>query len=255
MGLIRCDHCGWGNNPEDAKRCQKCNQELVLSVPEPTPDMFETVKRTESVMPDCAKCGYPLSPEISFCPNCGAPTGVASASTPASHAPAARPSVDPAMKATIRDVSADMLRGIRPEPASVPVQPEIPAAQPPKPVQPAMNQTVRIGATPFPEEKSDPLPEEKTVSMPVPASTVAYPAITKKILPETAVFKLRPIDMEAPEAFSFGTDTNASFEFEEGQWYITDESGSNSAYVSAARRIALEKGDVVLIGGRRYRFE
>ncbi len=183
--------------------------------------MFETVRKSDSVPSDCEKCGYPISAELSFCPNCGAPVkGVET--VPA----ALNPSVDHAMKATMRDVSSDMLRSVQsPEPVQ-----EVKKAEPAPQINPMLNKTVRIGAEP-------------------------YPAVTKKILPETASFRLRPIDVEAQEAFAFGGDTNASFEFDEGQWYIADESGTNSVYVNAARRIALEKGDVVLIGGRRYRFE
>jgi hypothetical protein len=61
--------------------------------------------------------------------------------------------------------------------------------------------------------------------------------------------------MVVSEAFAFGADTDAAFEFEGGQWFITDKSGTGSAYVCASRRIALQKGDIVLIGGRRYKFE
>ncbi len=258
MGLIRCDHCGWGNNPEDAKRCQKCNQELVVPDSEPTPDMFETVKK--SVISDCSKCGYPLSPEISFCPNCGAPVGVASPAAPvAVHStPLPQTAVDHAMKATMRDVSEDTFRTMVPEQPVVPAQPAAPV------VSPALNKTVRIGETPFfdepvsapaPAPVPTPTPAPTPIQSTVPVSSVGYPAVTKKILPETAVaFRLKPIDIEAAEAFAFGADTNAAFEFEDGQWFVTD-GGSNTTYVSAARRMPLEKGDVLLIGGRRYLFD
>ncbi len=152
MGQVRCDHCGWSNNPEGAKKCQKCNQDLVYLPP------VEGGKDASF----CNRCGYPLTSDTSFCPNCG--NGRNTRETP---------------------------REIR------------------------MN-------------------ENK---------------------PESAGFRLRPIDVEAGESFAFGGDTDAVFEFVNGQWCITDRSGSGSTYVSALRSIPLKKGDIVLMGGRRYVFE
>lgn len=181
--MVRCDHCGWSNNPDGAQKCQKCNQELVYR---PSDSMEgDAAEKVTALAEGCAKCGYPLFPESAFCPNCGTNVSAQVAQTG-----------DTSMKRTMRDV---------------------PSATEPK----------MLNAT----------PNEHTVNQ------------------NLASFRLRPVDMVAPETFAFGTDTDAAFEFADGQWFITDKSGTQSTYVCASRRIALQKGDIVLIGGRRYKFE
>ena len=179
--MIRCDHCGWSNNPDGAVKCQKCNQELVY---QPVVPSVSTPVEERRDLSACTKCGYPLNSESSFCPNCGAPSKAA----------------DLSMKSTVRDISA----GIRP------------AAEPE-----SLNATH-----------------------------------SEHVQPEvSASFRLRPVDVDAPEAFAFNADADAAFEFADGQWFITDKSGTGSTYVCASRKIALMSGDVVLIGGRKYKFE
>lgn len=202
--MIRCDHCGWSNNPDDAKRCQKCNQELVILPPVPSGVGGDVDKSTLS---ECPKCGYPFSSESSFCPNCGANVNA----TPSS-------GVDSAMKRTVRDLPSEVKYGGMS-------------------VATDMKQTMR-----------DVRPEADPQ---VARATPAEPTLN----PDAASFILKPIDFDLPETFAFGTDADAAFEFVGGQWFITDKSGTGSTYVCASRRIALQKGDVVLIGGRRYKFE
>lgn len=54
---------------------------------------------------------------------------------------------------------------------------------------------------------------------------------------------------------SVAEDVQAAFEFENGQWSVSDRSGKNTTFVCASHRIALEKGDIIVIGNRRYIFE
>ncbi len=240
MGLVRCDHCGWSNNPEGAAKCQKCNQDLVYLPPvPPAPAEVKVEKKSELSVSNCRKCGYPITPEISFCPNCGTP----SAATPV---PAANQAVNPAMKQTVRDMSAVM-----PQPADQ----AAPVSQP-APVHPSLNKTVRIGDTP----RTNPRETPRDIPQPAPAEASreipqAPADMVMKTNPDFTTFRLKPLDLNANETYAFGGDTDAAFEFADGQWFITDKSGTNSAYVCATRRIALQKGDVVLIGGRRYIFE
>lgn len=182
---IRCDHCGWSNNPDGAERCQKCNQELVIPRPAPVEEKKENHNAVEAC---CRKCGYPLASDASFCPSCGASTAPDTSSA--------------AMKQTVRDVQPDSF-------------------------QPRVT-----------------LPE-------VAANQPAPVEDTGKVS-----FRLTPMDMDVPSGtFAFGNDTDASFEYVDGQWFISDKSGNDSAYVCARRRISLQPGDVILIGNRRYRFE
>ena len=47
----------------------------------------------------------------------------------------------------------------------------------------------------------------------------------------------------------------AEFSCSEEGWYIVDKSASKSTYVLASRKIRVEKGDVIVLGGRRYVIE
>lgn len=202
--MLRCDNCGWSNNPDGAEKCQKCNQELVVLPSVPVTSGKDTDKSVPGV---CSVCGYPLAQESSFCPNCGSPVGTSP-----------RTADDMSMKRTVRDFPTEMRTEINGSSSD-------------------MRQTMRD--VPF-EVRSD-------------ASQSISPASGEQF--NVASFRLRPIDVEAQEAFAFGNDADAAFEFADGQWSIVDRSGSGSVYVGASRRIALQKGDVVLIGGRKYRFE
>ncbi len=231
MGLIRCDHCGWSNNPEDATRCQKCNQELIVPIQAQSLDMLETVKMNDCLS-ECKKCGYPISAEVSVCPNCGFSVQPV---RDASHKP--KSEAAGAMKATVRDISV---------PSQSVLKKTIPLGG-----RSHSSHEKSVGSVEQEQQARKVRPFNETIRI----DDVHAPAVTKKIFPDTALFRLRPLDMDVPESFAFGTDTNASFEYDDGQWYIADGSGTDSTFVCASRRIALEKGDVVVIGGRRYRFE
>lgn len=206
--MIRCDHCGWSNNPDGTKKCQKCNQELVFLPPVSVGGgRLELDKITES---ECPKCGYPLSSKSSFCPSCG---------TSLSAAPS--PEADSSMKKTVRDLPSEM-------------------KSEGKGVSANMKQTMRDVPS-FADCEA------------LEATSAAVPALV--VNPDSASFRLRPVDLNIPETFAFGADADAAFEFVDGQWFITDRSGTGSTYICASRRIALQKGDVVIIGGRRYKFE
>ncbi len=94
MGQVRCDYCGWSENPDGAKTCQKCNQELVYSAPAPATAHVVAERVKSTAQEKCTKCGYPLVSDAVSCPNCGTQVG--------SPQPVA---ADPRMKQTIRDVS------------------------------------------------------------------------------------------------------------------------------------------------------
>ncbi len=89
---MRCSNCGW-ENPDHNTRCEKCGSALSggrVNNPQqpqtaPQPNFNKTVNEA-SVFPDmpanipnvptvggqsCPKCGYPLRPNQTKCPNCG----------------------------------------------------------------------------------------------------------------------------------------------------------------------------------------
>lgn len=74
---MRCKNCGWPNRPEETT-CSKCGTPLESSsIPSPsdTGHSNQTVREGDifgaSAQPNiCAKCGYPLRPGQTKCPNC-----------------------------------------------------------------------------------------------------------------------------------------------------------------------------------------
>lgn len=202
--MIRCDHCGWSNNPDDAKKCQKCNQDLVVLPPVPFGGGY--VEADKSAQSGCSKCGYPIAQDVSFCPNCGAAVA-GQASSPA----------DSSMKRTVRDLPSEMKEY--------------------RDVSADMKQTMR-------DVRTD-----------VGRQTLKDTSVEETASPDVAGFRLRPIDVDAPGIFTFEADADAAFEYVDGKWCISENGRNDSVYVRAARRITLQKGDVVIIGGRRYIFE
>jgi len=97
---MRCDNCGW-NNPDGLEKCQKCNQTLMRPQPKAeekafspvTPSPFKATvvdagkfadgHKGEKQIVNCVRCGYPLLPDTSYCPNCGSKTSAVKDDVPA----------------------------------------------------------------------------------------------------------------------------------------------------------------------------
>ena len=86
--IMRCKNCGWINEP-NATRCIKCNAPLEGSMIDSAPnrDSQEQLKSTirepndgfpgnptppspNSQPGQCPRCGYPITPNMNFCPRC-----------------------------------------------------------------------------------------------------------------------------------------------------------------------------------------
>lgn len=126
--------------------------------------------------------------------------------------------------------------------------------------------------TPKPEPKPAPEPAPKPTPEPTP-EPVPEKAPEQVVISEPAVaMKLVPLEAGAPIVFDalpgvvnrkscpdFGAAVDAGCQAEiscsEEGWYIEDKSTSKSTYVLASRKIRVEKGDIVILGGRRYVIE
>ena len=49
--------------------------------------------------------------------------------------------------------------------------------------------------------------------------------------------------------------TQAIFEFRDGEWYITDKSDQQTTFIRASGAVKLEKGDIILMGNRKFIFD
>ena len=76
---------------------------------------------------------------------------------------------------------------------------------------------------------------------------------------EPIVFDVLPGTVNRDTCSEFGAAVDAVCQAEiscsEEGWYIEDKSASKSTYVLASRKIRVEKGDIVILGGRRYVIE
>ena len=128
---MRCNNCGWPNNPTGSQRCEKCNAPLNGSIgndntsgadqPMPpvnqplngtiftppsgqpyvdAPSEASTGKPNTSGSPTACKCGYPLTAGSTMCPNCHQPVIPSTADSgssmpPQQPAPGRRGTIDP----------------------------------------------------------------------------------------------------------------------------------------------------------------
>ena len=58
-----------------------------------------------------------------------------------------------------------------------------------------------------------------------------------------------------PSNSSIDEDAHIQIEFSQGEWYVSDLSKLKNTYVQVNRKMKLEKGDVIVVGNRRYIFQ
>jgi hypothetical protein len=76
---MRCENCGWTDNPDGATKCQKCNAPLEGAAigNNGSAQSRETMPRAaeeyaKGTATGCPSCGYPVRPGDAECPQCGA---------------------------------------------------------------------------------------------------------------------------------------------------------------------------------------
>ena len=255
---MRCDNCGW-SNPDHLTKCQKCNQDLVAPVsaaPAPVaasnainqtiiePSRQGAAQQSSSAA-SCLRCGYPLSAESQFCPNCGTQAQQA-APAPAAHAktvmvlpeeflePAQDTHKVETLKATVREIPAELMNNARfsqtvrvlPEEMLVDAEPEIPVA----PAQPAE-----------PSFKLTPMDNFDGATSKAVEQTGASVSVKRETLVAEGTYVPEGLDVE--------------FTCADGQWSVLDKSCSKAVFVSASHPVSLQPGDVIVIGNRRFIFE
>ena len=189
----------------------------------------------------CINCGWNNPDTAVVCQKCKQPLPVIPGVVPAS---APNRMKDSASKKTTRE----------PESVAAPKPEPKPAPKPASETKPESK----------PEPKPEPKPETKPEPKPAPEPVViAEPAVAMKLVPLEAgtpiVFDVLPGTVNRASCPDFGEAVDAGCQAEiscskEG-WYIEDKSATKSTYVLASRKIRIEKGDIVILGGRRYVIE
>lgn len=279
---MRCDNCGWGN-PDGAERCQKCNQVLPqMQQPmenDPLAEILAVVNKNkqntaESVVVPvdgqsavCHKCGYPKLSTEENCPNCGAAASVAvvaeKVTTEQKEEP--KPASDIVHK---QDTKATVVLGTA-------IEQVVPTVNNAAEIGVNTKQTVRdmshihgnMKATVrdfSPEsftpqatvsESAQPKSEPLKATVKSGVCLVAVDGLVEKepqsIFCDAENMVLNRANVDSSN-LSISEGEQAKITCEDGAWYIQDLSEMKNTYIRTDRKIRIEKGDMVIIGNRRY---
>lgn len=219
------------------------------------------LKATVAQVPKtCPNCGYPVMGDFTSCPNCG--TSIAAApkpttiqnldrpSEPAVAAPVAAPApaapAESAVKSALKDLGIDETVKCTKCGAEVSIDfsycpkcgerihlPTVRAIRhkptpPPEPPKPKCHLTI--------------IPEEDEQAEPTPIDYEGASVILTR-------------ENTEPNNRTITSKEQAELICEDGKWYLLNKSELGSTYLEANRKLELQKGDVIVLGDRRFKFE
>ena len=253
---MECNNCGW-NNPIGATKCQKCNQPLEKPV---------TTATTEGLPNMCPECGYLVSDNTQICPNCGTTIGNATVASskatviidldndkPANSTQKINP------KAT---VVLNLDEEVKPKNEAKPApQAEKQAQAPAQKINPKATVVLNLDEEVKPKNEAKPAPQaEKQAQAPAqkinPKSTVVL-NLDEEVKPKNeAKPTANDVDMykktvrEIPFIDEKPKETGHKYQLE-----CMDCTGKTPINITleASEAIQLNKGDILLIAGLRYR--
>jgi len=221
---MRCNNCGWMNADSDA-HCIKCNSPLggrreavrPADVVREAPVEPGTQASERPVEPrQNAAAGGEPGPDLIACPSCQYP-----ASRRVHHCPMCGSSLD---AAAASEGTVDPFR--TPAEQAEATQPTV-AALPPKAPQPVLL-LERIGR---PGESS------KTLSF---EATDDQVSVNRQSVDENN--------------YSITSREQAAFYFAGGKWWLVDRSELKTTFIQAKEPVALQEGDIIQMGDRRFIF-
>lgn len=246
-----CTNCGW-SNPDGVEFCQKCNEPLAVSSdvvvdsapcavapsqPDVTPASYEISGGDNATVLACPKCGYPMSSK-GTCPNCGA-LYVDPSSAPAPvKAPAPQETPESySNKATLRNAASF----VAPEPV---VAPESVAVPEPKSAPVFSGKATIRDFSSFIEDTT-----------PVAPSVAPAAPVEEKDISLTPVTfygeKLQPLAFAPGE---YAVVENVRVSSDNGR-LLLENTGDADVYLMVKHPVELEKGDIVIIGSKRYQID
>ncbi len=248
---MRCTNCGWPNPPQ-ATKCAKCgsplsstpsnnpahNEQEFRPVDNADPRLKKTVNENDrgggtpvfqqsnqenSVeMSTCPKCGYPLRPGISNCPNCNFKIGEVH------HRPVENVPYTPEPSARHRPTSPDV---------------SDPQAQPVKNVHGAHGGTI-LPSWYYQSEAGFTLKPLKRVNE-------RHELDEREFEGATVVLNR---DNTEPGNGSITSKEQAVITHEGNDWFIQDRSEQKTTFVHCGQKLQLHDGDIILLGNRLFVF-
>lgn len=252
-GTWRCDNCGW-SNPQNAERCMKCNQEnthtserVVSNVP--SNENLHSAGAGSHII-TCKKCGYPKLDDIAICPNCGASHSDSSDTTESAENKLPNQFKRESTSATVIFSDSSNVA------AQSPSYPNTKRTMRDTNITPsAMKATVRDISSSNILQPKEVIPEKILKQEKDDLSLVLVDGfdndVPKKIVCEIPSFILNRNNLDPANA-SISESAQAELSNENGEWYIRNLSEQNNTYIQINRKIRIEKGDVIIIGNRRY---
>ena len=290
---MRCNNCGWDNAPGSSV-CVKCGHPLQAGgsqyqdpyqgvnvpnyqggggpMPRPTvvsPQRAEPAPRPTRIVSaadfqnqaplnatvaqapnSCPNCGYPVVGNFTSCPNCG--TSLAAAQTaiqqPVVQTTPTPPNLGGEVQKVAEELGLDIADEVKCEKCGTMVSldfsfcpkcgerihlPTVRAikhkpAAPPEPPKPKCHLTI--------------IPEEGEITEPF---TNDYEGDSIILNRENTEKDNRTITSKE----------QAELICEDGKWYVLNHSELGSTYLEANRKMAIEPGDIIVLGDRRFRFE
>ena len=238
---IRCKNCGWINE-DGTKNCEKCHAPL-----EATPQncgteqisdhvhgtiserlVFGQEESKSSVATTCPQCGYPVSPEMSSCPNCN--FSLEKNHNEGKKCPKCGKQISPDDKfcSSCGWKLTDKVE-----------------ASPQRHIQRSGLGTVMGGPTSGAETNI--FCTLKPIAW--KGEEVSYNPIT--YYGEQIILNRSNTDANNN---SITSKVQAVLTYEDGEWYIENQSELRTTYIRVNNKIKLESGDIIILGNREFEF-
>lgn len=238
---MRCNNCGW-ENPAGNQKCEKCNAPLKGSMVEDSEarkeKYFPVAEELRGTVPEsgafgqqeqqiddkkpqsCPHCGYPVSPVMNACPNCGGEL---------KGAPAAAPAGGQQTTKKCAKCGAPLVPGAK--------------------FCPSCGMPLRMGTVPSWE-----MPQQGTFCTLKPVAWKGEEVTYQPISYSGNLISLNRANTD-PNNNTITSKEQAVLIQEGGAWYIEDRSELHSTFVRVRRKTKLESGDVIVLGNRLFEFK
>ena len=275
---MRCNNCGWDNAPGSSV-CVKCGHPLqagggryedpykgvnvpnynsgdaaprptVLNSqrPEPTPrptrivnsSDFENstpLKSTVAETPkNCPHCGYPVVGNFTSCPNCGASFS------------AAQTAIQNGLSKKTEDLELEISEDVKCDKCGTMVSIDFSFC-------PKCGERIHLPTVRAIRHKPAPAPEPpkpKCHLTIIPEEGEITEPYTNDYEGESIILNRENTEKDNRTITS---KEQAELICEDGKWFVINHSELGSTYLEANRKLALEPGDVIVLGDRRFKFE